>query len=1046
MDQLFTLSDKRARRPSMKLVGQTWEVDCKRYTCESQKLIIESQCAAPAPIQCKPGEVMVTKPDDTDPCCQQYVCECNITQCTAVTKTCDPGYVMVETTSEDSCCPNVTCIQTACIANGQMHQPGDTWTANCQMYTCSNQSMVAVPSTCKTPSNTCLKEGQVSRTQKDPNNTCCNETVCECDVSTCNQTSVICDVGLQPNETIPKGECCPVFSCVRKDVCVSNGIEYPVGQTWDVGCNRYTCESQELIIEPQCAPPPPIQCNKTGEVMVTKPDDTDPCCQQNVCECNYTTCSTFTKTCDPGYNRVITTPEDSCCPNVTCVLVDFSCLVNGIEHKPVDVWTQGCLDYECNINRSMTIQPQPCDSEPAIDCTEEEVLVFKPKPSDPCCSMPVCVPVCVSSGIPHQPGSTWQEECTDYTCDSVTLMISGAPHFCNAPANVTCAEDEILITQTVASDLCCTEGTCVRSTTPGPTTLAPTAVSGTTKSEGSATTRVTISASTTTLGPSTAAPTAVSGTTTSASTAVSGTTPSAGSAPTRVTISAPTAVSGTTTSAGSAPTRVTISAPTAVTGTTTSGSTTPGATTTGPTGVCVVDEVSYQLGSLIQKNPCEVCSCTNEMDPETMNNAVSCIVTDCFPNCSLGFQYFPKDGQCCGECKQTDCVVPLESGAVTIKPGEIYNVTGDYCTYYECIYINGSFITEEVHTSCFYLDSSMCALGFQYFQMDGQCCGECKQTDCVVLLESEAITIKPGEIYNVTGDYCTYYECIYTNDSFITEEVHTSCFYLDSAMCALGFQYFKMDGQCCGECKQTDCVVLLESEAITIKPGEIYNVPGDNCTYYECIYTNDSFITEEVHTSCFHLDSVMCVLGFQYFKMDGQCCGECKQTDCVVLLESEAITIKPGVIYNVPGDNCTHYECIYINGSFITEEVHTSCFHLDSSTCAPGTLTTSPDGCCQTCELMPESCKIKTENITLTVDECTSAEEVTVNSCEGACNSFSLFSTASVMPTNCSCCHSERSSIKSVELYCKNDTTVNFSYTYIEACGCDEQPCEAWQP
>uniref|UniRef100_A0AAY4EQX6 CTCK domain-containing protein n=1 Tax=Denticeps clupeoides TaxID=299321 RepID=A0AAY4EQX6_9TELE len=71
-----------------------------------------------------------------------------------------------------------------------------------------------------------------------------------------------------------------------------------------------------------------------------------------------------------------------------------------------------------------------------------------------------------------------------------------------------------------------------------------------------------------------------------------------------------------------------------------------------------------------------------------------------------------------------------------------------------------------------------------------------------------------------------------------------------------------------------------------------------------------------------------------------------------------------------------------------------------------------------------------------------STKQVEVTSCEGYCNTFSMFSMeSSTVQHSCSCCQEVSTSKKDVEMVCSDGSKFNYSYTYIEKCGCLDTEC-----
>ncbi|XP_068800201.1 mucin-5AC [Struthio camelus] len=69
--------------------------------------------------------------------------------------------------------------------------------------------------------------------------------------------------------------------------------------------------------------------------------------------------------------------------------------------------------------------------------------------------------------------------------------------------------------------------------------------------------------------------------------------------------------------------------------------------------------------------------------------------------------------------------------------------------------------------------------------------------------------------------------------------------------CPAGYKYTKKPGQCCGTCKAVACTVTLgDNTTHVLKVGEVWNPPGNNCTFYTCENYDDQFIPVIVQKSC----------------------------------------------------------------------------------------------------------------------------------------------------------------------------------------------------
>ncbi|KAG2462468.1 MUC5B protein, partial [Polypterus senegalus] len=94
--------------------------------------------------------------------------------------------------------------------------------------------------------------------------------------------------------------------------------------------------------------------------------------------------------------------------------------------------------------------------------------------------------------------------------------------------------------------------------------------------------------------------------------------------------------------------------------------------------------------------------------------------------------------------------------------------------------------------------------------------------------------------------------------------------------------------------------------------------------------------------------------------------------------------------------------------------------------------------------LMPKQCKVHKNTTYITHEGCQSLNPVAVSSCEGACNTYSMYSSeANAMEHKCSCCQELQTSFKNTTLKCSNGTIFSYSYIYVEECSCRDTRCEA---
>ncbi|XP_058858203.1 mucin-2 isoform X1 [Acipenser ruthenus] len=222
------------------------------------------------------------------------------------------------------------------------------------------------------------------------------------------------------------------------------------------------------------------------------------------------------------------------------------------------------------------------------------------------------------------------------------------------------------------------------------------------------------------------------------------------------------------------------------------------------------------------------------------------------------------------------------------------------------------------------------------------------------------------------------------------------------------------------------------------------NVPKDMCETCQCSYRIDPAtqlqIIDCVPISC----DTECQIGFRYEAIPGRCCGECVQKECVVMLPDQtAHVIQPGQVWTSPDNNCTKYKCDKNKDQLGLTEINIFCPPFNAEDCIPGTLTPDPDSCCLQCIPKPNNkCNIEKQKTKIVSNGCHSNSAVELTSCGGSCGTYSMYSSESnSMMHSCTCCRETKTSEKTITLSCPDSTTVDYSYIYVEECGCQNTEC-----
>uniref|UniRef100_A0ABM5F8L8 Mucin-5B-like isoform X2 n=1 Tax=Pogona vitticeps TaxID=103695 RepID=A0ABM5F8L8_9SAUR len=259
--------------------------------------------------------------------------------------------------------------------------------------------------------------------------------------------------------------------------------------------------------------------------------------------------------------------------------------------------------------------------------------------------------------------------------------------------------------------------------------------------------------------------------------------------------------------------------------------------------------------------------------------------------------------------------------------------------------------------------------------------------------------------------------------------------------CKPGFQIATATSKnaCCPTyfCKPKNVCV---SQEIEYQPGSL--VHSESCEECVCTRTQDPK-TKLNQIQCTPMKcSVQCQQGFRYIQEEGKCCGECIQTACVAEFSSGIMSVQVGETYKDPKDNCTQYLCTKLSDRFVLSSTIIACQVLDQSDCVPGTIQTTPDGCCKTCILLSHDCKINLKKQYIDHNGCKSAFPIMIPSCEGSCDTYSVYSFVTHKMTHrCTCCHVTKYHEVTVDLICSKKKKIKYTYLHVDECGCVETKC-----
>ncbi|NXL00953.1 MUC2L protein, partial [Mesembrinibis cayennensis] len=245
-------------------------------------------------------------------------------------------------------CPNGTmlydsgvdvCVKT-CGCVGVDKKPrefGEKFTVNCQDCICleGGSGIACEPHECAKQNKTrCDGEGFYEVNEVNSEDSCCPIVTCKCNTSLCTTKFPKCALGFEVHSHIPSGQCCPVYQCVPKRVCVHQNAEFlPNSSVFVDKCQNCFC---------------------TNEVNVST--------QLNIISCEHIPCNTY---CEPGYERQPVKGE--CCGRC----VQTKCVIHTANKSDL-ILSPGEFKNDpynnCTIYSCVTIHNQLISSTSEISC------------------------------------------------------------------------------------------------------------------------------------------------------------------------------------------------------------------------------------------------------------------------------------------------------------------------------------------------------------------------------------------------------------------------------------------------------------------------------------------------------------------------------------------------------------------------------------------------------------------------------------------------------------------------------------------------------
>ncbi|XP_012135564.1 hemolectin [Megachile rotundata] len=441
--------------------------------------------------------------------------------------------------------------------------------------------------------------------------------------------------------------------------------------------------------------------------------------------------------------------------------------------------------------------------------------------------------------------------------------------------------------------------------------------------------------------------------------------------------------------------------------------------------------VSKKLGEQWMNDKCTSCICESA---ENVPKA-KCFTTECLklldhPDIpDFVMEEIVLADKCCPAFERIAC---KDNGRI-YQVGEVWqpNVE-DSCTSIECIK-DEDIIQKQVKVQeC----SVVCDLGFEYRPSDNKsisCCGRCTPVACVFGNQLRNV----GEEW-YSNDSCTKYSCKSSNETVFVESVTEKCPQIDIAEeSEYEIEKRYIPGQCCPQFVKIGC----RHNGMIYKPGEKWKSPDDICVTEVCGSESNMTKYKEVEVC-----SKKCALGWTYEQQEGECCGKCKQSYCVI----GDTLYEPGATWS-SADNCTTYSCMDQGEQLSVTSSSTVC--PDISHCPPDSIYTQ--NCCKMCNLIPDNQKVNlcaadvldAQNTIgmFSVKHrlhgyCKNVQPVEgITECRGACESTSYFDTENwSQVVNCQCCQPTEYRGLIIELMCEDYKMLKKQVAVPVSCSCSE--------